>query len=75
MPDGIKKGMPQSTILFGTIMLKALVSMNGFSGNRERMRKHMDKKTKSLAMLLWLIMAILMTACGGGFTGNPAIFH
>ena len=28
-----------------------------------------------LIMLLALVVINALTACGGGFTGNPAIFH
>ncbi len=36
----------------------------------------MTKRTRiALIMLLALIIINVLTACGGGFTGNPAIFH
>ncbi|SFE83486.1 hypothetical protein SAMN05216245_12318 [Succiniclasticum ruminis DSM 9236] len=36
----------------------------------------MTKRTRiALIMLLALVILNALTACGGGFTGNPAIFH
>lgn len=36
----------------------------------------MTKRTRiALIMLLLLVILNTLTACGGGFTGNPAIFH
>ena len=36
----------------------------------------MTKRTRiALIMLLALVILHALTACGGGFTGNPAIFH
>jgi len=36
----------------------------------------MKRKVKiSLVLFLTLAVVCLLTACGGGFTGNPAIFN
>ncbi len=36
----------------------------------------MTKRARTvLIMLLALVVLNALTACGGGFTGNPAIFH
>ena len=36
----------------------------------------MTKQARTvLIMLLALVVLNVLTACGGGFTGNPVIFH
>ena len=50
--------------------------MNGFIGNRRRGREHMNKTFKIvMIVMLALVTVMSLTACGGGFTGNPAIFN
>jgi hypothetical protein len=50
--------------------------MNGSGAKRDRRDDFMTKRTRiALIMLLALVVLNALTACGGGFTGNPAIFH
>lgn len=36
----------------------------------------MTKRTRIVAIILLALVSLnALTACGGGFTGNPAIFH
>lgn len=35
----------------------------------------MNKKLRITTAVMLLLVTLVMTACGGGFTGNPAIFH
>ena len=75
MQGVIKNDMPQNINRCGIMEFKDLANMNGFSENKKRRHKLMDKKLRIPTVVLLLLAAMVMTACGGGFTGNPAIFH
>ncbi len=56
--------------------VKGFSKYEWFHRNRKKGHKHMTKTFKiAMTVVSVLVMVFVLTACGGGFTGNPAIFN